>query len=141
MIAAGGRLGRSSVRVTSARPSQSARAALFGWKPISCPMARIRSRVAAETRLAVERERHRRLGHVRAAGDVDDGRTFQALPPRDSRLADVPVPIRGAAAAAPPCTRAAPPALLREPAGRHVIAARLLRMPVLRQATFASLVA
>ena len=32
-----------------ARPSESARAALFGWKPISSAMARIRSRVAADT--------------------------------------------------------------------------------------------
>src|ERR1700759_5551491 len=32
-----------------ARPSDKARAALLGWKPTSAAMARIRSRVAAET--------------------------------------------------------------------------------------------
>ena len=44
------RAGRSMISPnTPARPSDSARAALFGWKPISAAMARMRSRVAADT--------------------------------------------------------------------------------------------
>ena len=44
------RAGLSMIRPNApTRPAVSALAALLGWKPISCAIARIRSRVAADT--------------------------------------------------------------------------------------------
>src|SRR3984893_5685677 len=88
------------------------------------------------TRLAVERERHRRLGPARAARDVGDGRTFHAMPPRDRRSArraaryrSAVTPPRGNRPPVP-APRHLPPAGARRPA-HH-------RRPALAQASVTS---
>ena len=127
--------GRSMIRPNApARPSESARAALLGWKPISSAMARMRSRVAAETPgwpLSAN-DTAALVTPARRAMSAMVGRFTRCLPAIAGRPG---VPARYRSAVTTPCGNAfryprRGTCLPREPADRRITAARLLRRPV-----------